>query len=487
MSELTKPARRALPALGGPSDLASAAVVVLSAAWLGLRPFAEPDVWWHLRVGAEVRRTRSVTFDPDPWAAFADRPYVVTQWLPEAVASWVHDHVGLGGLLWLRTVLILALGAIVWVCCRRTAGALMSAVVTVGVLLASSPSLNPRPQLLSFVFFAVVVLAWRATAGDHRPRWWLVPVHWGWACCHGLWTFGLLFAGLTLLAIVLDGRDRPSRREVVSLGALVAACAAVTVVTPLGLTAWTAPFAVADNAAAVVKEWQFPPLTVAAVQVAWLLFLAAVVAVSRHRRPALWELAHLLFAAGCLLWMWRLVPLAVIAVAPLAAAVRDRLRREAAAQADPRAPRAMAAVVTLVAVAALLPALARGDDSSRYPAAMNRADAALDCLPRGTVVFNSFGLGGWLLWRHPDLVPVVDLRIEIYPAYHLDGYFHARDADPGWEQFVSRTGAGAALLTRDSVLRGPLGDSGWQVVTDEPGGVLLVPPGATREAISRCR
>ena len=180
-----------LPQHPGWLSTTAVAIVLGLALVKGLSPFFEPDVWWHLRVGDLVRSTGELRF-VDPSAAFADRPYVATQWLPEVVASAGHATFGMGFVLWLRALAIVALVVIVYVACRRYAGRLPAAVVAGLVLVGAGGGLNPRPQLVSFVFFAITIHAWCGMATDRRPRWWLVPVFWLWANSHGLWTFGLM-------------------------------------------------------------------------------------------------------------------------------------------------------------------------------------------------------------------------------------------------------------------------------------------------------
>ena len=68
-------------------------------------------------------------------------------------------------------------------------------------------------------------------------------------------------------------------------------------------------------------------------------------------------------------------------------------------------------------------------------------DAALDRLPAGTVVLNEYGLGGYLRYRHPDLVPVIDERTELFAVDYVEAYLDARGAKPGWTDFLQRTGA----------------------------------------------
>ncbi|QGN56698.1 hypothetical protein [Nostocoides sp. HKS02] len=300
----------------------------------GLSPFSEPDVWWHLRVGEQILDTHQI-YGPDPWARFAGGPYLATQWLPEAVAAQAYRWAGLGAVPWLRTVSILLLAAVVYAAARRLSGRLPAALATGVAILGASGSLNPRPQLVSFVLFAAVIGAWLRTAEDRRPRWWLVPLYWLWACCHGLWMFGILVGVVTAVCLVLQ---QPDHRRALAwrLAAVNVASAAAVAVTPLGPRLLLAPFTVANNAASIADEWAATPLNNAfsITAVAAIIVTAVCWLLRPWPRPS-WQYAWLALSAALTLAMWRLVPLGAILCAPLLAgalqsmlgATRERVDR----------------------------------------------------------------------------------------------------------------------------------------------------------------
>jgi hypothetical protein len=441
----------------------------------GLSRFSEPDLWWHLHVGTWIRQGHGLVW-PDPSAAFADRDYVATQWLPEVVASWLYSVVGLGGVLWLRAVTVLAITAVVYAACRRFAGRLSAALVAGVALLGEAAGLNPRPQLLSFLFFALVVLAWCGTARDLRPRWWLIPLFWVWACCHGLWIFGLVVGALVIALVTVDPRRPRDGVGVRNLYVLWAACLAVVALTPLGPGLLLTPFDVATNASMIAEEWRATPLNnVFSVTAVAMVVVCAALWVTRPQPRPWWQLGLLAFAAGTMLWMWRLVPLGTIAIAPLlAGAIEDRL----SASREPVTRRERQSLVSgtlvLAVAAAALCAGQLGATASRYPSGMTTIDRALNSMPPSTVVLDDFGISGWLLWAHPNLTPVADLRGEIYDHHYLSQYRDALAVKPGWRDFVNRTGAKVALVARESALADALADrSGWTVLASNNDLVLL--------------
>lgn len=458
------------------------ALVFVVALVRGLAPFFEPDVWWHLRVGEHVLDTHQV-YGTDPWSHFADKPYAATQWLAEAVAAQAYRWTGLGGVLWLRAAAILALTLLVYTACRRLGGRLPAALATGLAVLGASGGLNPRPQLVSFILFAVVVHAWMGTARDLRPRWWLVPVFWVWACCHGLWMFGVLLGAVTTLALLPHlARRGDLRSRLVPLAALHAACIAVLALTPLGPRLLLAPFTVAGNAQDVADEWKATPVTNSFALMALALVLLTVVCwlVRPGRRPT-WQYAWLALGSVLVLAMWRLVPLGVVLVAPLAAGAVQSVLTGTREPFSHRERRSLVAVVAAgLAVAALVCAGPQGTAAFTYPGGMRDIDASLGRAPAGSVVMVDFGVSGWLLWRHPDLTPSADLRMESYSHSYLHRYLDAAEAKPGWDSYLHDVHARYALVERSSALGDALvREKGWRTEATSARFVLLAAPGAS--------
>jgi hypothetical protein len=429
------------------------AVALLVGLGFGVGRYDEVDTWWHLRVGQHILDTHELR-GPDPWAAFAVHPYTATQWLPEAVSAWLVGHTGMGALVFLRALASVSLVVLLYLMGRQAAGRLAaSATAALGVL-ACGAGLNPRPQLVSFVCFAVVVLAWSRTVRDGRPRWWLIPVFWLWACSHGLWTFGLVVSAVFVAALVIDPATRPDRRRSAQLLGLVAACTAVVALTPLGPALLLSPFDVAANAAGLAEEWRATPVNnvFALAALAMGIGTALLWLLARHR-PQPWESAQLLLSLALTLVMWRLVPLGAILAAPLLAAALQEVIGRPREGWTRHERRAVAASWTLALV--LAAGIASGPGSAaaqQFPGDVGAVDSALAELPDGTVVLDDFALSGWLLWRHPSLKPVIDLRVELYSAQHIDAYRRAERVQPGWEDFLTQTRATYAVLRSDSAL-----------------------------------
>jgi hypothetical protein len=445
---------------------------------LFLRPIGDPDSWWHLRLGSALTMTWDFT-DPPAWTRFATQPWVATQWLPEVAASWLEQRAGLAGLVWLLIVVALALVASLYAVCRREGGALPALLATVLGFAGVAPTMTPRPQVVTFVLLAVSLGAWLATARDLRPRWWLVPLSWLWACCHGFWFTGAAVGLVVVVGLWLDRRVRIA--QALRLLAVPALSIAVAALTPVGPRLLLSPFAV-GSITGFITEWQTPSIRDPAPAVTLFMIVVVVFTQARRRKRTSWVWVGLLFLA--VVWALmsvRTVSLAAIVVAPLVAGSLAGLlpTRDEAPLGIQHHERILlvssvaVCVIAAAALAAVLPAL-------RLPGAVpTQLDPMLDRLPAHSVVWNDFSLGGWIDWRHPSLEVVVDGRAEAFGAAYLEQYGRTMAADPGWDQRIQQSEAHVAVLPSDSALADALQHRlGWRAVARD-GDVVLLSDGTT--------
>ncbi|HET7400013.1 MAG TPA: hypothetical protein VFJ94_15970 [Intrasporangium sp.] len=452
--------RRALPGL-----------VLLAVAVRVLVPVRDPDTFWHLRAGDFLRQTWSFA-GPEPWSPASSRPWVLHEWLPELVLSIVQQWLGLPGVAWLLPLGATAALLAVWASCRDRAPILVSAVVATVTFVAMAGSMSLRPQLVTFALTAVTVRAWLRTAEDRRPRGWLVPLTWLWACTHGMWFVGLVVAGTVIAGMALD-RSLSWRqgRQLALVPALSLVAAALT---PVGPGLLLAPLTVRGYTR-FVTEWAAPSLSDGFFLAFLALAAVPVLLWARGGTAVPWTRLLLLAAGtGMALLYVRTVPLGAAVVAPVTAealARASRLRREDVSPRETRATAVLAAVGLAIA-AVLAPTVAA--HPGRGPAGL---DVALDALATGTVVCNDYTDGGWLLWRHPQLRPVIDGRTEVYSVDHVERYTDFVAARPGWQAFPQRTGCTHALLPDGSpVLESLRAQEHWTQVARADGSTLLRSP-----------
>jgi hypothetical protein len=447
---------------------ATLAMMVRSAA----RPIDDTDVWWNLRLGRDLLH-RPWWGTPPSLSTFATADWAPTEPVPEVLGAKIEEWFGLPGLAWLYGLALVAVLLTTFLALRQIASTLPAALATLLVVLASTQSLTPRPQMVSLCLLPVVVVAWFRTSEDQRPRWWLIPLFWFWSCCHGFWFIGGVVGMLVALTMVLTRRVNGA----VAIRLLVTAFASLGVVllTPAGPRVFLAPFVVQDRSSYII-EWHRTDLLSPAALVALLLIAAAAAVGLSHWR---YDAVRFVLLAVALFFTW--YSSRTVAIGGLIAAVLLADGLEPLVNGDHRntpAPDRGETIGLLAWAATCLLALALVvPRTTGSPAGVPTGlDPQLDALPSGTVLFNNYETGGWLAWRHPDLDHYIDPLADAYSVSHLQHYVLALHAQPGWNRILRSSRARVALLQQAVPLNRALQERGWVVAGATHGYVLLESP-----------
>lgn len=229
-------------------------ILLLAAALAAVGPNnADPDIWGHVRYGQEVLatgrlpRTATHTFTADGY------PWINHENLAELCFANLANLGGGAALLLLKFVAAFALfGLLLSHLERQRLRLLTRAVIVLIVALNLTSGWSVRPQLFTYLFFAIMLELLerafagspeRAAPGPHEP-WprtlWLlplVPLFAVWTNTHGGFLAGFGVCGLYLGAESAELLWRQGRRAlhgVSFLGLLVAACGLATLATPYG-------------------------------------------------------------------------------------------------------------------------------------------------------------------------------------------------------------------------------------------------------------
>jgi hypothetical protein len=184
-------------------------------------------------------------------------------------------------------------------------------------------------------------------------------------------------------------------------------------------------------------------------------------------------------AVGLTLAMRRTVPVAAFVLAPMLAAAGSGLERLPAPDGghDSRsAVRRELAALSAAGLVAALVAVPLAAAAGRKPPAdvPSGVTTSLRALPDGTRIVATGDVTGWILHATPNLRLIFDLRIESYNPEHVKAFIDAMDAKPGWDDFVTRTGATAAVLLESSPLAVALEEQDdWRTVARDGTYILL--------------
>jgi hypothetical protein len=470
------------PTLGAPGpssrEVAAGAGVVgvfllgFSMVFIAAQPLGDPDIWWHLVMGHAYLDGATVRH-PGSMSPFGTADWHSRDWLTQVLMAVFDRAFGLAGVAWLHGLGLVALFLACFHLCRRHVAFGPAALATTTAYFAMIGSLSPRPQVVSFILFAVVLGALLRTVDDLRPRWWLVPVTALWACCHGMWFLAPGLQLVVMIGILLDRRT--DLRGLRPHALLLALSLAAVALTPNGLQLLSQPTGPSMGIAHFIQEYRpssltFPPYAAA-------LIMAFAICASWARRGGAPWVDVLLVGLGIFLTLYgaRTIPLGAVLMAPFFARAVASWWPGVRAFTPVPVERAVvygSAAATLGALALMVPSSSAAPDDY-FPVTY---DDRLSSLPRDAVLINELGDGGFLAWKYPELRIVGDGLTDQYEVEWLDGWFRALGGEPGWDEFVERSGAEYALLEDDTPLRLGLLSLEWSVVQHEEGRVLLKAP-----------
>jgi hypothetical protein len=445
--------------------------VYVDLARLASSPLHNTDTYFHLRFGHEFASGHWSLRDPGSVSSFATAQWVPTQWLSEVVMARTQDWFGLAGVAWLSGLLFLGLATALYWACRRHTEPIVAAVLAALALVACSTGLSMRPQMISYLLVILTTSAWSRARDTGRAPWLLVPVTWAWAMCHGMWPLGIVIGLVAVVGLGLDGAH--PRKVLLRMAAVPLLCAAASLVTPVGPGLFPAVLRVTSRRT-YFYEWDPPDFTRPVVATLLLILVLAVLPRLRRGERVPWfDLAMIGLAVLWGVYSQRTVPVSACLAAPLAAAALQptlgALRR------PDRSERLVVLAGLLVALTALAVAVPHTADRPR--ASPSWLDGALGDLPPGTVVLDEDGLGGYLMWRYPQLDLVAHGYGDTYTDAELERNADIGAVRAGWVEDVRATRADYAVLPPGSPLAYNLREvEGWRI---EDGGEdlqLLAPP-----------
>ncbi|WP_370287583.1 hypothetical protein [Nocardioides sp.] len=453
-------------------------VVAAAVLTLARSPFRAVDTYFHLRLGEEFLTGRWSISAPGQPSVASTAAWVPTQWLPEAALAWIDDHLGDPGLSALLALLVGAYALVCHLTLRRITTPAGAAVATAVVVLGSLPFLSLRPQVLSYLFAALLLALWRGVAlgaTSTARLWWLVPLTWVWAMCHGMWIVGV--GASVVLAVGVAAQRRGAgltRRDTRALVAVPVATGAVALLTPAG-PALLAQVVTVNGRASHFDEWRAPELLSATGAPVALVLALAVLALVVERAVPPYEVALLALGGGLAVYSTRTLPLALFTLVTVVLAARERRRQHPGPpRVGPRETFVGLALVAAVVVAApLLPQ--RGAPAD----ALRPFDARLSALPAGSRVLTDREAGTILLHTHPGLDVAIHAYGDMYTDRELDRYDALARLAPGWRTTLRGLDPRVAVLPRTAPLTEALTVTGWR--TSERAGtwLLLVPPQGT--------
>ena len=404
-----------------PAMCVSLMVAVLFA--LSVRAIGEPDIWWHLRNARQLLEYRAMA-RVDTYSFTANgAPWINHEWLSEVPFFLGFKSLGLQGILLTYFVLVALIYLGVYYRAWRGGANCKNAVVATMVsILFGVVSIGPRMLLFGWLCMVVLLILLDRFRRKGSGIWLVPPLFALWINLHGSWVFGLVVLATVILCGLPQGtwglvetrRWAPSeRRKLLTASAL--SCAAL-LLNPFGYHLILYPLELLSRQHLVtseIQEWQPVNFATGNGKLALIMILTLLAAALFSRRKwRLDEVALVAFALVTSLTHARFLFFAGLIMAPILA---PRLTLFPPYDRDSDKPLLNAAIMVGVVVALIhfFPSSERLQQKvdAEYPTAALNFMQAQNITGR---ILNSYGWGGYMEWRAPELRPFIDGRADIF-------------------------------------------------------------------------
>lgn len=451
---------------------------------LGVFRISDPDVPWHIKSGEVIVKTLSIPkVDPFSWTR-KGTPWAMTEWLFEAVLYLGYVQLGANGLilakaLFYTTVFVLLFNLLVH---RSSAPGLSAALIALGAYLARG-RLIERPQGVTYLFLVVllIILLWekkkasapgasgRADQQDRRffagaPYLWVIPaLVVVWVNMHPGAVFGLLMLLCFLTGTAIERwRDRSPEAQqswytdltVQRLAIVTLASALAYLVNPqgLGIIVWT----MRHLTPPVALIFENMPLSFSRfpIHTAYLIAVGILIVITARRVPPTAVLLAALFGYLALRANRNLVeftivtmPFVVVVLADLGRRAKDWFDAHWVGGADVSWGIVAGRIVLgLVILYMLWPLTISRSEYAFYGFGtglnpkLYYPSGAIKFLDKNDIngrMYNSYGFGGYLIWKAPDRPVFLDGREPIYKSLVAETKNALKDQKT-WTKFLDK-------------------------------------------------
>lgn len=413
---------------------------------------ADPDVWWHLRIGQWMLQHHAVLRVDAFSAPNSGKPYAAYSWLFELLISKWFQYGGLAGLVGYSATMVLAIA----IASRHLVKRLQtdfSLVILISFVACFTLSrlYTPRPWLFTILFFALEldILMHARKTGKTRELLWLPVIFALWANIHIQFIDGLLVLGLALAEAIASHWKIgvPTRLRAWPLWAALGGSILGTLINPFGWHIYRVAYDLAAQRGVLDKITELSALHFRDYHDFLLLFLvlAAAAALGSDRRFRVFEIGLFVFAAVLSFRSQRDIwVMAFVAALILAASATGR------GEPPVRMPRfgsVIAAVLAGLAVFASFHLWHVNDALLDTQIVENLPEAAVhEIQAKGYTgpLYNDFNWGGYLIWALR--MPVsIDGRAAFYGDDAIDRSNNTWSGTPDWQSDPQLKSAGLVI------------------------------------------
>jgi hypothetical protein len=459
------------------------------------------DLPRHLLVGRLIRETRSIPLTDTFSFRTVGFPSVPHEWLSQVIFSTANDLLGLGGVILLTALIVLATWAVIFHETERRGSRLFMRLVIVALGMGVSMiHVLPRPHLFTFLLTALWIAVLERVNHEEPQRWWLLPVLMLlWVNLHGMFILGIAIWGIYLAGSFLDQPSKEWFQQPTFKPMLFAGISSIfaTFISPSGPNIWTAIASLGSNSyiTSHIPEYQSPNFHNPATWPFILLLVLTMMGFARRGTKTSWTDALLAVSfAGMALYTSRMIPLFAIVVVPITAKTLSdwinldfRQNRLLSVENNIAAMNISSngsiwILVFVIAVAVLFRSGIRIDpqgkgnvfDNGFFPV---QAVEWLNAHPQNGHMFNEFDWGGYLLLKlKPRQQIFMDGHTHIYGEALTREYEAVITVSKDWQKIFEKYQIEWAIVRENTPIEVALEELHWKILYRDNTAIILHKP-----------
>ena len=470
-------------------------VMVLGLFLMTLRPIADPDFWWHLRTGQLIVQTQSIPhIDPFSFTK-TGAPWITHEWLSELFIYKLFQLGGYGLLIFIFSLIITTAFLLSYFASPKETQPYIAGFALLLGAVSTAPTWGVRPQMISLLITSLFLFLLTRYRQSGKLKF-ILPIPFitlVWVNLHAGYFLGLAIIGIYIIGALAElliaefQKDEitaapPTLHSILMLCGLLGACVLATLINPNGLQIIIYPFQTLSSPSMqqFIQEWFSPDFHQIIWQpLAWFILALIGFGMLSKKTISPTNILLTLILGYAALRSMRNIPLFIIVAIPV---LSDLVSSLVKIKFNDRTPsRLLRIVVPILLVFVVLVTFVRFVQVVRQQASTESEffpKAAVDWLvenkPKGNL-FNTYGWGGYLIWRtYPEYHVYIDGRADVYGDAFLFNYMSIYRAEPGWEAKLDNENIRTILVEPNSPLANILNQSpGWRVSFNDKTSIIF--------------
>jgi hypothetical protein len=471
-------------------------VLFLGLFLMTLRPIADPDFWWHLRTGQLIVQMHSIPHT-DPFSfTKVGGAWITHEWLSEVLIYCLFKLGGYGLLIFIFSCIITGSFLISYL--RSPVGTrpyVTGFVVILGAI-STAPTWGVRPQMISLLLTSVFLylLDKYRRNGKYESLLPLPLITLLWVNLHAGYLIGLALIGIYISGGLIEilvaefhkgevTNHVPTLRSILIQCGFLGVCLLATLVNPNGIKIIIYPFQtlVSPSMQQFIQEWFSPDFHQMMWQpFAWLILaLIGTGMLSKKSISPTIILLTLIFGYAALRSMRNIPIFAIIVIPTLSEQIGSLAKIPIDKHTSSRLFRWLAPILIVGVLFVIGLRFVRVIQDQSRTEAENFPKAAVDWLlenkPHGNL-FNSYGWGGYLIWRlYPEYQVYIDGRADVYGDKFIFDYMTIYHSEPGWESKLNDQAVRIVLIESSAPLATMLRQSPrWQIAYKDRTSIIFI-------------